>query len=265
MEKAILRKGLVIGIIAIFFGLALMPSIGTANISMSKEGCRGAYGQERLKNGNDAVEIEVNEYKPDGSIETKMVLLTQEEANALKSKLIDADTLEERISLLKEYGVIPVEVTIQNLEEEMYEKAGEMGLTKEQIQKIMPQYEGTKTLMPPILLTFFNRVDAVYFLGSSLRIGLSPIIDLLYLIAGWGIKKIDFVDICWAVLGVLSTEGLLANHAFVGMPSSMCIAGFLGYSIKFPLALHIFTGYSVMTFAAGLGIHDVSFLPWIPR
>jgi len=160
-------------------------------------------------------------------------------------------------------GFIPQEVTPEELKKGMYAKAESMGLSKERIQKIVPQY-GTKTLIPPILLAFFSRVDAVYFFDNSLRIGLSPIIDLLYFIAGWGMKKIDFFDTCWGMFGVVSTEGLLTQPC-LGMPSIMCLAGFVGYSIKFPLTMDIFTGYSAMTFAIGVGIHDVSFLPWLPR
>lgn len=242
----IARKGLVTAVVAIFFGLALMPAIGEANFIL----------KDTEWNGDEkSIEIEVTEYKSDGSTEKRIVILKQNVANDMKEELINAKTTEERLSILKKYNLISKEITSEKLKEGMYERAKEIGFIKKEIQKIAP----------PVLISFFNRVDAVYFFGNSLRIGLSPIIDLLYLIAGWGMKKIDFIDMCWGMFGVVSTSGILTSHAFVGMPSIMCLAGFVGYSIKFPLTMHIFTGYSVMTFAVGLGIHDVSFLPWLPR
>jgi len=251
----IARKSLAIAIIAIFFGLASMPAIGEIN-HLNLESEKIGWN----KNHEKVVEIEVTQYKSDGSIEVEKVKLTQSNVSKLKSELINAKTIEERLPLLKKYGIIPQEVTPEDLKKGMYAKAESMGLSKERIQKIVPQY-GTKTLIPPILIAFLSRVDAVYFFGNSLRIGLSPIIDLLYFIAGWGMKKIDFFDTCWGMFGVVSTEGLLVSHSFVGMPSITWLAGFVGYSIKFPLTMHIFTGYSVMIFAIGIGIHDVSFLP----
>jgi len=239
----IARKSLAIAIIAIFFGLASMPAIGEIN-HLNLESEKIGWN----KNHEKVVEIEVTQYKSDGSIEVEKVKLTQSDVSKLKSELINAKTIEERLPLLKKYGIIPQEVTPEDLKKGMYAKAESMGLSKERIQKIVPQY-GTKTLIPPILIAFLSRVDAVYFFGNSLRIGLSPIIDLLYFIAGWG------------MFGVVSTEGLLVSHSFVGMPSITWLAGFVGYSIKFPLTMHIFTGYSVMIFAVGTGIHDVSFLP----
>ncbi len=258
MRKTLWKKGLVVGAIAIFLGLALTPVIGTPNSPVLHERDGETYGISGTENcggkKTNLIKVEVSEYKSDGNIETKTVSLTEKEVNELKIRLCNIKSTEEKFSVLKEYGLVPEGTLLGDLEKEMHAKAEIMGLNK--IQEFNDNYEGTADLKLPVMLTFFSHVDAVYFLGNSMRMGLTPTTMLLNRLFGFNIPGIDLIDICWGALGIVNAKGTLGTHAFVCMPSYMFMAGFVGYSVKFPVAYHIFTGYSVMTFAAGIGIHD---------
>lgn len=87
-----------------------MPAIGTQNTLDQKGLQTEIIGTSDTKaceeSRQELIEIEVTEYKPDGSIETRVVYLTQSEINNLKNKLRDAQTLDEEFSILKSYGLI---------------------------------------------------------------------------------------------------------------------------------------------------------------
>ncbi|MEA2054509.1 MAG: hypothetical protein U9O96_05265 [Candidatus Thermoplasmatota archaeon] len=262
MGKTLWKKGLVVGVIAVFLGITLTPAIGTLNSPVLYEKDGKIYAMSDTGNCEgkkiNLIKIEVNEYMPDGSIETRVVPLTEKEVNELKSRLYNAKTIEERFSMLKEYGLIPEETLLEGLEKGMYAKAERMGLVREKTQKFTHQYEEITDLRLPLMLTFFSHINAVYFLGNSIRMGLTPTTMLLNRLFGFNIPGIDLVDVCWATLGIINTQGLLGVHNLLCIPSFMILAGFVGYSVKLPIAYHIFSGYSVMTFAAGIGFHDFS-------
>jgi hypothetical protein len=259
MKKKIFRKkGLVVVVIGLFCCLGVTPAIATFPPVTLYDKTEMSYESK----AETLTEIEVNEYKSDGSIETKLVVLTSEMVNNLKQILLVAKNSEERFSILKEYGLIPQEVSLEELREGMREKAKLNEFTKELPRKDILQYEGVDTLLPPVLLTFFSRVDAVYFMGNSIRIGLTPITMLINRLLGSNIPGIDLVDVCWGALGIISTRGVLGQHSLVCIPSIIFLAGFVGYSVKFPVAYHIYSGYSVMAFSADIGIHD--FQPLLP-
>lgn len=259
MEKAIWKKGLVISTIAIFCSLAVMPAIATLNTPRPRETYVGIYKWKDVENNDgkeEFIEVEVNEHNSDGRIETKRVTLTTRVVNELKQALLTARTSEERFSILKGYGLVPSDTKLEDLAKGMYAKAETMGLTGEKTQKFFRHYKGITDLRLPLLLTFFSHVDAVYFLGNSLRMGVTPITMLINRLFGTNIQGVDLFDVCWGAFGIISARGALGFHSMVCMPSFMITAGFVGYSVKFPIAYHIFSGYSIMTFAAGIGFHD---------
>lgn len=259
MGKFLGKKGLVVGLAAIFLTLAIIPAMGGIS-SMGAEDNEGLTKWSSTEGNEDAqkgmVEVEVTEYNPDGTIGTKQISLRQKEAVELKSKLYTAKKIGERFSLLKKYGLVPQNTALEDLEIGMHELMDKTGITKQKILKDISSYEGLTDLKLPILLTFLSHVDAVYLLGNSLRVGSTPVTMALNRLFGWNIKGIDVIDVCWGTLGIINVQGMLGNHAFVCMPSYMFMAGFVGYAVKFPLSYHIFSGYSIATFAAGIGIHD---------
>lgn len=265
MKKAIWKKGLVISIIVIFCSLTVVPVIRSLNVTSSKEGYEGIYcnpnSYDELQ--EHFIDVELVEYKPDGSIVRRIVPLTQNVVNELKSKLTNAKTIEERFPILKEYGLIPDGTLIKDWEKGMYEKAEILGLTKDKANEITSEYKRTTNVRLPILLTFFCKVGAVYTLGGRVRMGFPSYVGMTKFFRGF--RFFDLIDVCWGLVGVVDTKNFLRGHSLVTMPGFMFLAGFVGAHIHIPLFLNIYTGYSAMTYAAGIGFHDVTFLPWIPR
>jgi len=67
-----------------------------------------AAGASHVSEGQhqDYIEVDVAQYSADGSVNKKAVMLTMDEANELKERLISAKTFEDRFFILKEYGLI---------------------------------------------------------------------------------------------------------------------------------------------------------------
>lgn len=212
--------------------------------------CIQVTSEVNLKNlkdpQNELIEIEVVEYKEDGSIEERIVILSRFEADELKIKLINTDTIEKRFAIYKEYEIVSTETTFDMWEKGMQQKANRLSLTKDSIKV-------RNRIKVPILLSFFNKIDVVCFLGTSLRIGLSPIVNWI------NIKGIDLIDACWGFFGILSTDGLLSSHSIVAMPLFMAVIGFVGVTFKIPFTVQIVSGFSAVTAAFGIGLHTVDY------
>jgi hypothetical protein len=112
-------------------------------------------------------------------------------------------------------------------------------------------------------LTFFNSIDAVFVVGNALRIGTTPFGNFVNAMLNLNLKGIDAIDAAWGLIGVVNSKGLLFSHAFVAFPGIFTTLGFVGISVKIPFYVHIFTGFSTITAAIGIGIHtrDFNFLP----
>lgn len=266
MQKGIQKKVLVFGIIAIFCCLALTPAIGHLHIPTQ-------YKQEEVyafDDGEDCEalnqefeEIEVTEYKPDGSIDTKRIVLRHSEIETLEKQLSVAYTLEEKLSLLKEYRLIPAEASPEAMEVGMRHIAESMGITDEKTQNIAFNYGKSDMWFPPILISFFNEVSTTFRRGTSVRIGMTPYLRLIDRLIGLNLPRgFDIIDMCWGMKGSVFTKGSLGEHTLYLEPGFLVLVGFIGYSYKRPFFRHSFTGVSVMAFTAGLGSHD--FDPWFP-
>ncbi len=266
MRKASWRKGMAICAITIFCSLALTPAIGHLHI-VSPEKHEEVYEFDDAENcetpRQELVEIEVTEYKPDGSIDTTLVLLTQSEIETLEERLSAAYTMEKKLSLLKEYRLVPTDASLETMELGMRQIAEKMELTDEKIQNIASSYEKSDMWLPPIILSFFNEVSATFRWGNSLRIGMTPFLRLINRYLKSNINRgVDVIDMCWGMKSSVFTKGWLGEHYLYLEPGCMLLIGFVGYSIKRLFFRHSFYGASVMTFAAGLGSHD--FDPWFP-
>ncbi|RLF31699.1 MAG: hypothetical protein DRN07_06625 [Thermoplasmata archaeon] len=257
MKNNTMKKGFAVGVIALFLCLSVTSVYGAESSVKSRESS-GAM-QEAV------VEIEVDEYRADGSINTVIVPLTQDEVNNLKEDLLSAKTADERFAIFKEYGLIPEEKTMEELKNDMYARAEAMGLTREKVAQLASRFEPIVKQRPPILLDFFSRVNTVYMGGGTVRVGLSALIGYLNFLRGWNLPKADFFDVSWGLLGVVDSSGLIVQHQLVTFPGIMCLVGFVGYNIKLPLFLNGFWGYSAVTFGAGLGFHTVIWFYWLNR
>lgn len=244
--------------VAVFIGIALTPVVTTQNLSLLK-----TEGQESYENNNETQEelmkVEVTQYGHDGLTEKRIVTLPQNEVNELRDRLIDTKTIEERFCILKEYGLILKEYSLESWKEGMYRKAEGIGLREYEVQNLTSKYEEMGIFNLPVLLSFFCKVNAIYVLSGDVNLGLPPIIGLSKFFGSSRILAFDLVDVCWGAFGMLETKGLLRNHALIGVASFMGMAGFVGIHIHIPLVLDMYNGFSAMTFAVGLGMHSVNF------
>jgi hypothetical protein len=228
------KKFVVLGVVVLFIALVFTPTTHATNINESN-----------LK--EELIQIEISEYKSDGIIENKTFSLTKGEVNDLKKGLLNSKTIEKQLFILKEYELIPENVNTKDLENDMYKKASSLGITED----IQPEKTRIKL---PILLKFLNKVNIVYIGGVSLNIGLKFIIRIINLLPFINLPTLDFADICGGLFGVTTTRGILSNNTLITFPGIVGIIGFVGYRIKFPFLMHIYTGFSAVTFGLGLGI-----------
>ncbi|MCK4902782.1 MAG: hypothetical protein KAS76_05425, partial [Thermoplasmatales archaeon] len=135
----------------------------------------------------------------------------------------------------------------EDLENDMYKRASSLGITED----TQPEKSRIKL---PILLKFLKKVNIVYFGGVSLNIGLKFIIRIINLLPFINLPTLDFADICGGLFGVTTTRGILSNNTLITFPGIVGMIGFVGYRIRFPFLMHIYTGFSAVTFGLGLGI-----------
>jgi hypothetical protein len=236
MKIAFSKKYFVIGVVLLLLALAYAPTT-QANI-----------GNDSKNDEKQLFEVEIKEYKPDGSTIKNIVKLTQIEINSIKSELINANTNEDQISIFKKYNLISKDVKVDDLESGMYKKAESLGLDKNMLLNKLQ-------IKLPILLQLFKKVNIVYFGGLSLRLGLTPIIRLINIILPVNLPDVDIIDLSGAIFGFIKTKGFLATNTLITFPSLSGMIGFVGFCIKIPLFMRVYTGYSVATFGFGLGLH----------
>jgi len=228
------KKLLVFGVAVIFFALVFIPAT------------HANYNNE-LNSDEELLQVEISEYKSDGIIENKIFSLTKKEVNNLKEELLNTITIEEQLSILKEYSLIPENVNTIDLENDMLKKASSLGINED----FIPEKSRIKL---PILLKFLKRVSIVFIGGVSLNIGLKFIIRFINLLPFINLPTLDFADFCGGLVGVTTASGLLSNTTLITFPGIVGMIGFIGYRIKIPLLMNIYTGFSVVTFGLGLGI-----------
>jgi len=101
-----------------------------------------------------AVEFTVYEYKIDGTVEKRLVYISQEDAKELQVKLSHVKNSEQRFSVFKQFGIIQDEKTLEPLKESIEDVKKQFRSANDQIEK---QIKGlTKT---PVL-TFKKRNSA---------------------------------------------------------------------------------------------------------
>lgn len=228
------KKFIAFGVLILFFTLIFAP---ITNASL----------ENQSKPEKELLQIEISEYKSDGIIENKIFSLTKKEVNELKDELLKSTTIDKQLLILKKYNLIPENVDVTDLENDMYKKASHLGINKD----ILPEKSKIRL---PILLKFFNEVTAVYMLGPSLDIGLKFIIRIINLIPLINLPTFDFVDVCGGIFGITTTSGKFSNNTLITFPGITGMLGFIGYRIKLPFLMHIYSGFSVVTFGLGLGL-----------
>ena len=104
MNKKIFTTSIVI----LFIGLALAPGI---NAVVEKK----TPPQDVSTASEKMVRLLVTEYKPDGTKESKIVRLPESQVEEMRKRLKTVDDLDDRLSIYKEYELIPLDVTSEKL------------------------------------------------------------------------------------------------------------------------------------------------------
>lgn len=248
MNKFWVKNAVVFWVIGAFLLTSVMPALAQRSFT---------------KPETNAIDIQIEEYRADGTVITKDITLTQQQTNELKNQLLRTPEAEKRLSILQSYGLIPADQTMESLKQGMFLRAEALGITKERVQELSTLLDPVVKQRPPILLDFFSKVSTTHMGGGSIRLGLSVLIGYLNFLRGWNLPKADFFDAAWGLLGVVDSKGFLNEHQLVTFPGFMCLTGFVGYNVKLPLFVHTYMGYSAMTFAAGIGTHAVIWLYWL--
>jgi len=230
MKKNI-SKIFVIYVIALFMTLCIIPAIN-ANENITE---------------SDLTEIEVTNYKSDGSITTEIISIKKSDMKILKNKLLNTESIEERLEVLKEYNIVSKNQTANDLYQGMLKKSNKIGLDKSSLS--IPKFRA------PVVLSLFNKVTSVSVGGFSTRIGVTPLIKIINLILKLNLPRLDVIDTTTALVGILHVNNPIARHTMVSALGFFGHVGFVGTAIKFPIAFHVFNGYSALTFGLGIGIH----------
>lgn len=248
MMTALVKKVVIFGVIGILFAMSIMPTLAQRSI---------------VNQDKKIIKTQIEEYCVDGTIITRDVKLTQQQTNELKNQLINTPEADKRLTILQSYGLIPDDITMNDLKQDMFLRAEALGITPQKVQELSLLLDPVIKQRPPILLDFFSKVSTTHLSGGSMRIGLSSLIGYLNFLRGWNLPKADFFDAAWGLIGVVDSRGLFNEHSLVTFPGFMCLTGFVGYNVKLPLFAHNFVGYSAITFAAGIGVHTVIWFYWL--
>ena len=144
MIKNVFRKGLALGIIILFVGVAILPgtyaNVSNLNTVQQKTVSFNINNRGELNtvlfSEEDVVEILITENKPDGSIEETIVLLPREQVEELSEELKEAREPEEKLAIYKEYELIPQDVSLEQLRIGMLQKAQHLGLTQKKMENL---------------------------------------------------------------------------------------------------------------------------------
>ncbi len=257
-----MKKILSLGIIAIFIGLTLSPSIN-ANINRKQpKAVLNATDQE-------IVEIVVTEYKPDGTIEKSTLKMPYIKVKELRKELKDVKDEEERLSIYKKYNLISQDVTCEQLREDMDGRARRIGFSKNKDISGIAERN-----LPNFLRNFVSvknymcLVSGWVAIGIRLYFGLSWFTSLINSVMFYYLKlsqllipSVDAMNTGIVAGGDFRTKnGILPNNGedFYGFMFYLMI-GFVGFVISMipiPIRRIIldwedFFGFTVFAYALG--------------
>ena len=240
------RKLVVCAVILLFFGVACSPSI-YADKSIEQQSNNTVYSQDEK-----LISLPVREYKPDGTIRKYFVELTESQYDEMNRRLQTAGDLDERLSIYKDYKVVPEDVTSESLRRGMEEKAQRFGLDKKIDKMMCDRYK------PPSLFesvghwyNFNCSVDFGLLWSIFKAIGLSALtlrLNLIIFLTSYGnfyemIPSVDLLIFNAGLCGnVKVTDGdrpniVLGFDYFPTFCGCILTVGFVGYSLGGVLAL----------------------------
>jgi hypothetical protein len=190
--------------------------------------------------------------------------MPQEEVKQLREELRNAEGEEERLSIYKDYGLIPQHVTLDKLRAGMEEKAQRLGITREKLEEIQKQiFKNIRNNdIISIVLRFLCYVEGDAGWGLRLYLPMSFFtarINSLFVLLGLpiAIPSIDLMNIGLVFLGGIYTSGIIRppkDQNYFGIMFYL-VLGFVGFAFAinplFIFGAELFIGFSALTFAVG--------------
>jgi hypothetical protein len=197
-----IRKWLTVGIILLFIGVTIAPTINAQDNDKSIL--------------TDSIPITVLEYKSDGTVERTVVKMSPEQADSFHEEMRKSQDLDIRLSIYKKYNLISQDITADTLQAGMQEKAKRMGLTQD---GLMSQFRSNQSLFPP----FVRRNIFCAIFGHDFRTYI--VIPFFRFILNGERPSFDAVDF---IIGAFpfSSKGLLGEFGFNSILLKM--VGFVG-------------------------------------
>lgn len=246
-----MKKLLAVAVILLFFGVAFAPSINAVDRNKSRIFRDIPQGK--------MLRIPVLECKADGTRKTKMVSISRESAKELREKIIQVNTPEEKFLLFQQYGLIPEDLTLEQLRAEMYRFAERYDITLDKLLGLKERLERIPLIGPPRAVNFLSfNVGEGYF-GLHLLLGLSfftgvlnsilfnPWEDWYFNPPSFAIPSVDLFDIFLGLLeGKIESESNFSYFRTRG-GSLVYLLGFVGFVFSVPLLIKVwgFVGFSV--------------------
>ena len=127
--KPLNSKWLVVGIILLFIGVTIAPTINANNDTLVSSRFSTPAKEEMIS-------IAAFEYKADGSIVKSIVKMSRGQIDNFRAELKGVKDTDIQLSIYKKYNLIPENITSEKLYEGMEEKSLRMGLTKENLERL---------------------------------------------------------------------------------------------------------------------------------
>ena len=228
-----IRKWLAIGIILLFVGVTIAPTIyANNNTTVSK--------QFLLPKNEDIVPITVLEYKADGTIRKSIVKLSGNDVEKLRIELDGADDTSLQLSIYKKYGLIPQNVTMETLRTGLTKNAQRMGLTQQKLEQLASKdrnlffSQENQMSLKCININMFCDVEGDFIMSVLLPMGLS--LFTYYILRYYEFKILDIRDSILSLFsGIVTTNGLLPDFWSQHAWSFTKIIGFIGYYAYIPV------------------------------
>ncbi len=224
------QKIFAVAIIAFFILLSLTPAT-----SATKE--------KKL----DLIKVEVTDYLADGTTEKRDVFLEKTEIKDLKNKILSAETISEKLEVLKNFNLVSEEKSAMDWFKGMLNLADKLGIREK-------NYLTRTKIKLPFMISALNDVSSISVVGGSKRIGLTPIFKLIKAIFDLDqVTRADLLVTQTGLVNILDTKNILSKNTMINLLGFTGHIGFVGTGIKVPFLMHIYTGYSALSFGMGLG------------
>ena len=226
-----ITKIFAVALAAIFMVLSFMPATNAAD----------------NKKVLGLLEVEVTDYKSDGSTDSRIVLMERSVAKNLRDEFLAAETLAEKLEVLKNFNLVSDETNLKDWFNGMLEKAKSLGIREKNFL--------TRTKIKlPFMISALNKVSSVSIVGGSKRIGFTPLFRIIKKI--FNLDKLTRADLLVTQSGlvsILDTKSVLSKNTMITLLGFTGHVGFVGTGIKIPFLMHIYLGHSALSFGMGLG------------